>query len=170
MSVREEELMALYGIAKDEIEGIEEASERLEKAIQQLERLESTIGMYSHRGINECLSDFKRESSLTLSQEIKNVSYDLRTASTYAQQALDRQDKLYWLLFFVLGMSSGLCLTYYLLSDHIINQEVYQERTYQEVLGLKPKPKPHKVKGKAHKKAVVKKEEDDEEPSEEGAE
>lgn len=141
---REEELMALYGIAKDEIEGVAEACERLEKAIQKLERVDSTIGMYAHRGIEECLRDFKSEYSITLYQEIKDVSMSLRGAAMDARTELGRQEKLYWVIFFFAGMLMGGFGLWWWASERFHDMEIGQRVLYNKIDSLKHPVKPHK--------------------------
>jgi hypothetical protein len=137
MSEREEELMALYGIAKDEIEGIAEASGRLEKAIKKLERVEETIGMYSHRGINECLGDFKSKYSLTLSQEVKDVTRGLRMDVMDARNELRRQEKLYWVIFFFLGMFVGGFGLWWWTSERFNDLDAGQKVLYNKIESLR---------------------------------
>jgi hypothetical protein len=148
VSVREEELMALYGIAKDEIDGVTKVCQRLEKAIQQLERVDETIGMYAHRGIGECLNDFKSKYSLTLSQEVKDVTMGLRIDVMNARNALGRQEKLYWVIFFFVGMFVGVFGLWWWTSERFHDMEIGQEALYNKIESLRHPVKPKKVQVK----------------------
>ena len=163
MTVREEELMALYGIAKDEIEGVTQACERLEKAIKQLENVDGTIELYARRGINECLSDFKSKSSLTLSQEIKDVSSGLRMAAMDARNELGRQEKLYWVIFFFLGLFVGSSGLWWWMSERFNDLEAGEKVLYNKIESLRHPVKPQKANVKHRRKEATQSEEAPEE-------
>ena len=59
MSVKEEDLMGLYAIAKDEIDGVNESCERLNRVVARLDSVSVNIQLNAKSGVEGVLSDFE---------------------------------------------------------------------------------------------------------------
>jgi hypothetical protein len=152
VSKQEDEIMGLYAIAREEMDGVHGACDKLHGVIARLDNVTSHIQHNARNGIESSLSDFKRQVDTNLREKVTNAVLGLENATNEAKNSLRKQEKLYWLICFCVGMLSGACLTYFTLSDYIISQSVYQERTYKEVLGLRAHFQKAKVK---HKRKVA---------------
>jgi hypothetical protein len=59
VSVNEEEIMGLYAIAREELDGVTAATKKLEGIIHRLEVTDSHIMTCAKRGIDESIFDYK---------------------------------------------------------------------------------------------------------------
>jgi hypothetical protein len=157
---QEDELMGLYAIAREEMDGVHEACEKLHGVIKRLDNVTSHIQHNAKNGLESSLSDFNRQVDANLRERVENAVIGLKNASSDAINSLRKQEKLYWAIFFMIGVIVGMAVVFFWFLNHLTQVEAIQELTYKEVLALKPKL--HKAKPKIHRKAASQKEEDSE--------
>jgi len=160
VSKQEDEIMGLYAIAREEMDGVHEACDKLHGVIKRLDNVTSHIQHNAQNGIESSLSDFKRQVDANLREKVTSAVIGLENASNEARNSLRRQEKLYWGICFMIGVIVGMAGVFFWFLNHLAKVEALQDLTYKEVLALKPKP--HKVKPKIHRKAASQKEEDNE--------
>ncbi len=167
MSKQEDEIMGLYAIAREEMDGVHEACDKLHGVIARLDNVTSNIQHNARNGIESSLSDFKRHVDANLREKVSNAVLGLENASNEARNSLRKQEKLYWGICFMIGVIVGMTGVFFWFLNHLAQVEAIQDLTYKEVLALKKevlalKPKLHKAKPKIHRKVSSQKEEDNE--------
>jgi len=150
--VREEEIMGLYALARDELEGVTKACEKLEKTIQRLERIEGNVETYAKTGIRASLIDFQNKFDTNLCQSLSNASKTLENAVDLTARRLDRLHALYLVGCFLLGVLVGLMCLGWWMWDRMTTLESYQVATYRELVSQRPTVKPQKTKVKQRRK------------------
>lgn len=104
---KEEELISLYAIAREELKSIELARYQLHQSTEKLDQLSRLIREESRKGVEASLSDLKTKNDAILKDGIKNALNGLTEAVTYASKSL-KDTNFAWLLFFCcLGMVLG---------------------------------------------------------------
>jgi hypothetical protein len=143
VSKQDDELMGLYAIVRDEIEGVHEACEKLQGLLGKLDNVTNHIHYSAKNGVESSLSDFKKQFDVELREKVSSASIGLKNASNEAINSLGRQEKLYWVIFFIAGMlvgGFGLC---WWMSDRFYDLEIGQKVLYNKIESLR-----HPVKSK----------------------
>ena len=148
MSIREDEIMGLYAIARDELDGVTAACERLDKSIRRLEGTGRNVESNAQTGVRAALSNFDYEFRKAIGDHVGNASFRLEKAVEFAKKEL-RQVEMYYLIgVFLFGVILGAGCLWWLMYERMKNLELGQDTIYREILSLKHAPKAQKPKVK----------------------
>jgi len=146
--VGQEELMALYGIARDELDGVSAACEKLERTIKRLEQTESSIENYAKGGIRASLNDFQNKFDVNLRESLLSTSKTLENAVSIARSRLDNLNVLYLVICFLLGLVVGLGALGWFVWDRMNLLNGQKVTIYRELVSYKAAAKARKPKVK----------------------
>jgi hypothetical protein len=165
LSIKEEDLMGLYAIAKDEIDGVNESCERLNRVVARLDSVSVNIQLNAKSGVEGVLSDFEGKVSSEVRESILNASIGLKNAVSEAEYRLYNIEFYKVMGIFALGMMCGFLLFWFFWKENMSDLAVGQEAIYKEIQSIKVIKVPVKVqkaKVKRGKKAATQKSEDGE--------
>jgi hypothetical protein len=150
--VTEEELIALYAIARDELDGVKSACERLEKSVRRLENTGNNIDANAENGIRSVLKGFDNQVVEKLEKHLTSSSRGLLGAVEEAKRELRY---VYWYKMgwsFIFGLMLGGGGLWWFTWDKLNELYSGQNIIYREIQQLKSHPKIQKPKMK-HKKS-----------------
>jgi hypothetical protein len=151
LRVTEEELMALYAIARDELDGVKSACERLEKSVRRLENTGNNIDANAENGIRSVLKGFNEEVRGELRKHVFEASVGLTRSIEEAKQELRC---MYWykqVNIFMFGVVVGAVVLGCFMWRNLKDVRTGQSVLYEELQILKSRSKVQKPKVK-HKK------------------
>ena len=100
--VKEEEIMGLYALARDEIEGVTVVCEKLEKTTNRLELLERNVETYVKTGVRASLDDRK---NLSAADSLSSAMYfQMSKRSSSAAPVILKRGKINLVSLLVFGL------------------------------------------------------------------
>jgi len=131
--------MALYAIAREEMDGVQDACAKLKKTVSHLNEISGDIHYRASAGINSALKDFKEQNNEALRQTLYKATEGLEQTCHYAKNRLNNQDILYLVICYVAGVITALLGMYIWNGEQLSKIENNQLQMIREVAALRPK-------------------------------
>lgn len=128
MADEKADIIGLYAIAREELDGVKEAHQKLERAILRLEATRQNLDETAKSGFKAVFSDAKNEIMVSVRQGTQNAASELGDAVNSASSRLSRYDWQARVLCFMFGGIAGGCVIFwgvFLMLEGIHKNQLY---------------------------------------------